>query len=65
MKFEGECVEVDGVHYIVSGMHDLNNGNIMALDIRAPNNNLADHLMDSVVEDIITEIVLRFSGVEG
>jgi hypothetical protein len=60
VQFQNESVEVDGVQYSASGAYDTEGTDVQALDIRTPNN-LKDHLMDSVIEDILTELVLRYS----
>ena len=64
VKFEGEPVEVDGVQYTVSGAFDVEGSSVMTLDIRTPNN-ISNHLMDGIIEDIMTSLVLRLSYSEG
>ena len=61
MKFEGEEVEIDGVRYTVSGAYNPDYGDLICLDVRTPSN-VVNHLMDSVVEDLMTELVLRLAG---
>ena len=61
MKFEGEEVEIDGVKYTVSGAYQPEYDDLICLDVRTPSN-VVNHLMDSVVEDLMTELVLRITG---
>jgi len=58
MKFTGQVIEVDGIAYRVSGEYDQLTGDVMPFSVYT-DQNIAEHLMDSVVEDIITEIILR------
>ena len=60
MKFEGEKVEIDGIEYTASGVFNTDYEDLVCLDVRAPNQNIVSHLMDSVIEDLMTELILRF-----
>lgn len=59
MKFEGQFVEVDGITYRVDGEYNHATGDVMPFSVYTAQD-ISTHLMDSVVEDIMTEIILRY-----
>lgn len=63
IKFEKEVVEIDGVEYWVYGAFDPDTEECWDLRIfsRGGDQQIQDHLMDSVVEDIICELNGRYS----
>ena len=65
VKFEKEPVEIDGILYNVSGSFDPEGSGVWNLQVYADNISIIDHLKDSVIEDLMTELVLRYSHKAG
>lgn len=63
IKFESEEVEVDGIAYDVCGTYDPDTEEAWDLHIFSSNckQEIQTHLMDSVVEDIMSIIIERYA----